>query len=247
MSKKIFKKGRIVDLLIHLPVFNDPVFSIPDDKIPEILPKLIHSKRVCVAGLVRNENIKIWSLTLSNLKELGILAIPVVQVGVEFLNCKKFTFSCFFPPSEPEQVTTEFIRRFESITKISQISKMQALVDLVELTSGFILPTKVDLTPARMQCIEVLHKDWGLTTFDILHEESIIEIQNMLRSERVRFVACSDANMLSQIANRSISIKEGPMTFSSIRGLITGKPSKIKYSINLQPAGVFREKFHSNL
>ncbi|MCS6961296.1 MAG: hypothetical protein NZT61_02175 [Deltaproteobacteria bacterium] len=247
MSKKIFKKGKLVDLLLHVPHCGDVFASIPDKELPSIFSKLVKSKRLHAVGLVRGDNTSLWLEAIARLEELDILVIPVVQVNLDILNCKKFTFSCFLPPDEPEQSTTEFIRRFEALTSLNFSSKMQALVDLVELSSGFILPTKVDLTPASLQCVPVLHADWGFNTFDIVYQETKEHLKRLLGGKKYQIVACSDAVLLSQIASRTISVSEGSITFASLRALVKGKNSRLKYSINLQPTGVFREKFHANL
>ncbi|MCS6893353.1 MAG: hypothetical protein NZO16_02100 [Deltaproteobacteria bacterium] len=247
MSKRIFKKGRLVDLLVHVPSFNDTFSAIPDADLPTIFSKLVKSKRLCAVGLVKSQNEDLWLKTFHLLRNLGVYPIPVVQVTFEILNCKRFTFSCYFPPEEPKQVTIEFERRFESLNQLKFSTKMQALMDLMQLTSGFLLPTKVDLTPSSIQCVPMLRKDWGIYTFDIIYQDSIAEIETLLRGEKFQCIACSDALMLSQIASRSISVSEGNINFTSLRSFIKGKNNKFKYSINLHPTGVFREKFHDHL
>lgn len=247
MSKRIFKKGRLVDLVTHLPQSSDAFTNLPPSEIPLIFSRLLKSKRIVACGLVKDENLKLWMETIQQLNSLKILAIPVVQVHLEILNCKRFMFSCFFPPDEPDQVTTEFIRRFETMTEMNFASRMQALIDLVDLASGFILPMKVDLTPASLQCVPILYHDWGFHTFDVVYQETISEFDNVLPGCKYQLLACSDAMILSQIASRTISVSEGSISFNTLRSFVKGRNHKMKYSINLHPAGVFREKYHGHL
>lgn len=247
MSKRIFKKGRLIDLVTHIPQSSDAFINLPESEIPHIFSRLLKSKRIVACGVVLEENHKLWSQTIKQLNALNILAIPVIQVRLEILNCKRFLFSCFFPPEDPEQVTSEFIRRFETMTEMNFSSRMQALIDLVDLASGFILPMKVDLTPASLQCVPILYNDWGFYSFDIVYQETVGEFENILPGCRYQLLACSDAVILSQIASRTISISEGNISFNTLRSFVRGRNHKIKYSINLHPAGVFREKYHANL
>ena len=247
MSKKNFSRGQILDLLVHIPDQRESGLTLPAEEILKILVTLIHTKKKALVGLAWDNNSDSWLKVAEGLKHKKITVIPVTQVTIPFLSCSRFTFNCYFPPQNAIEVLSEFKERLDSMKKFNFSSTASAIVDLVNLYSGFVIPNKIDMSPSSLDCACVLYKDFGLKTFDVVHPETSKILEDRLKTSNFVLVASSDAKLFSQIAQRSISIKGMPLTFTNIRSVMLGKNKKCLLSVNLTPTGVFREKFHAGL
>ena len=218
-------KSYVMDLLIHSPAALGYIGIDGIDTAPALI-RLAKVKGIDVLGITDYYEANFIDRLRIAAEGSAVTIIPGVNMRCSLGSCNDIRLSCFFPENFGSKEITEFLSELRIPTvahgnhRYVVNNSLSEILHVTENMQGFVLPTRIDRTPARQSIIAELVEEYGFRTFEVAYlEESLQMFKQRWPKLKFNLFSFSNASALAQVGSRIAKVKMPNAGFCSIREL----------------------------
>lgn len=222
---KTRNKGYVMDLLIHSPAAMGYIGIDGIDTAPALV-RLAKVKGIDVLGITDYYEAKMVDRLRAAAEGSPVTIIPGVNIRCCVGACDDLRVSCFFPEHYGSNEISQYLQRLDLPTSAYGNSKyivrlpLASILRITEEMEGFILPTRIDKTPARLAAIPQLVEEFGFRSFEVAYlEESTMMFKQRWPKIKFNLFSFSNATALAQVGSRISKVKMPNPGFLGIKEL----------------------------
>ncbi len=219
-------KGYVMDLLVHSPAAMGYIGIDGIDTAPALI-RLAKVKGIDVLGITDYYEAKLIDRLRVAAEGSPVTIIPGVNIRCCLGPCHDLRLSSFFPEHYGSREISEYLQALDlpnsayGNSKYVVPLKLETILSITEQMEGFILPTRIDKTPARLISIPSLVEDYGFRSFEVAYlDESSQMFKARWPKIKFNLFSFSNAMALAQVGSRISKVKMPNPGFLAIRELV---------------------------
>lgn len=226
-KSKTRNKGYVMDLLVHSPAAMGYIGIDGIDTAPALV-RLAKVKGIDVLGITDYYEAKLIDRLRIAAEGSPVTVIPGVNLRCHLAACHDLRLSCFFPEHYSSNDISQYLQALNLPASAYGNSNYVITQDFSEILAvtesmnGFILPTRIDKTPARLATIPLLVEKYGFRAFEVAYlEETSQMFKQRWPKTKFNLFSFSNATALAQVGSRISKVKMPNPGFMAIKELVS--------------------------
>ncbi len=219
------QKNYVMDLRIHSPASLGYLGIQGLDTAPALV-RLAKVKGLDVIALTDYYSGDYIDRITAAAENTNVTVIPGVDIRCEVGGCDDITLTVLFREGFTSAQVDEFLNSIQ-VPKSARGNKeyllktpFQKIIEYVDYFQGVALPSRIDMTPYRMQALPTLIEQYGFRAFDIAYSETSLFFKKRWPKIKFQLFSFSDANALAQVGSRTAKVKMAQPGFVGIKELV---------------------------
>jgi len=218
-AKKVY-----MDLRVHSPASEGYLTTGGVDPATAMV-KLAKAKGLDMIAVTDYHSAEFIDIIKRCANETSVTIIPGLDLKCSIGSCNEVNLVALFPENYSKQDLDKVLEALNipsskrGLRNYTIAMNVKDVIKQIEAQGGCIIPSRLDITPSRIQALHELVESHGFHVFDLAHPDNPDYFKENWPSGEFTFLSFSNATALGQIGARAMPTKLPDGGFSAIKNL----------------------------